>query len=121
MYAELASVAQLTGRNVTILITFTGGAELGCQRVSIPCSILVWKLVLHSHQFQQPFANSTNHLPWRMCWMCGTTGRMAVGISTTAGLRSLTKAVLVCPTFIMSLVRRKDQTLAIALHTEVCL
>lgn len=53
--------------------------------------------------------------------MCGATGRMSVGISTTAELRSLTKGVLVCPSFIMSLVRRKDQTLAIALHTEVCL
>lgn len=52
--------------------------------------------------------------------MCGTTGRMVVGISTTAGLRSLTKSVLVCPTFVMSLVWRKDQACAIDLHAEEC-
>lgn len=53
--------------------------------------------------------------------MRGATGRMAAGISTIAGLRSLTKAVLVCITFIMALMWRKDQICAIALHTEVCL
>ena len=43
----------------------------------------------------------------------------AEGSSTTVGIRSLTKAVLVYPTFVMRLVWRKDWTCAIDLHTEV--
>lgn len=43
------------------------------------------------------------------------------GSSTTAGLRSLTKAVFLYPTFVRRLVWRKDWTRAIDSHTDVCL